>query len=51
MVLIIALLLTLPLAHFFAVQQRKGRERTEREAEDKRLELLEAILKNSKDRI
>lgn len=51
MLLIIALLLTLPLAHFFATWQRRSRERTAQEEQDRRRAFLEAVLENSKDRI
>lgn len=51
LLLIIALLLTLPLAHFFADWQRRSREQTETEEQEKRKEFLEAVLENSKDRI
>lgn len=50
MLLIIALLLTLPLAHFFAEWQRRSRARSEQEEQDRRKEFLEAILENSKNR-
>jgi hypothetical protein len=51
MLLIIALLLTLPLAHFFANWQKRSKERTEQEEQDRRRAFLEAVLENSKDRI
>jgi hypothetical protein len=42
--------MTLPLAHFFAGWQRRSRERSEMEEQERRKEFLEAVLENSKNR-
>lgn len=49
--LIIALLLTLPLAHFFATRQKRSQEEAEHEEQERRRAFLDAILENSKNRI